>query len=86
MPVIEDAQAFEQLCQSLSLKQVQQRAQISHSFTHFTWQLEALCFQVDADLQEHLAIELNADWYSPQHASDLGIPTAMKKLISAINL
>lgn len=86
LPVIEDAQAFEQLCQSLHLKHVQQRAQISHSFTHFTWQLEALCFQVDADLQEHLAIELNANWYSPQQAGDLGIPTAMKKLISAINL
>ncbi len=79
-------QAFEQLCQRLHLKHVKQRAQISHSFTHFTWQLEALCFQIDADLKEHLAIELNAEWHSPQQAGDLGIPTAMKKLISAINL
>ncbi len=28
-----------------------QKAQISHSFTHFTWHLEAIVFTVDQDKQ-----------------------------------
>ncbi len=49
LPIFENRDELVQLCQSLGLKQVSQRAKISHSFTHFTWQLEALCFEVDAD-------------------------------------
>ncbi len=75
-----------QLCQSLGLKQVSQRAEISHSFTHFTSQLEALCFEVDADQLEHLSIELASTWLDIQTSTEMGIPTAMKKLISAIQL
>ncbi|MEJ2899291.1 A/G-specific adenine glycosylase [Acinetobacter sp. NS-4] len=86
LPIIEDAAEFEQLCQSLGLKKLLHRAAISHSFTHFTWQLEALCFELDADQQEHLAIELNGTWLTPQKATAMGLPTAMKKLISAVNL
>ena len=86
LPIIENPAEFEQLCQSLGLKKVIQRTQIMHSFTHFTWQLEALCFAVDPDQQEHLAIELNGTWLAPQSATAMGLPTAMKKLISALNL
>lgn len=63
-----------------------QKVQISHSFTHFTWQLEAIVFAVDQDQQEHLAIELQGNWMRPETAIDCGLPTAMKKLISAVNL
>ena len=42
--------------------------------------------QLESDQQEHLSIELDATWMSPQQAIDTGIPTAMKKLISAIQL
>jgi A/G-specific adenine glycosylase len=77
---------FESLCQTLGIKKVIQRAEITHSFTHFTWQLEAICFEVDADQQEHLAIELGGSWLAAPIAAEMGIPTAMKKLISAINL
>ena len=86
LPIIEQATAFEQLCQRLDLKSPNQHASIRHSFTHFTWELDAVCFEVDIDQLEHLSIELNATWLSPQQATQMGIPTAMKKLISSLQL
>ena len=86
LPIIEEVHELDVLKQSLSLKQFIQKVEISHSFTHFTWQLEGLVFAIDADLQEHLAIELNGIWLEPTAAVQAGIPTAMKKLISATQL
>ena len=86
LPIIENPAEFENLCQTLGLKKVIQRAEITHSFTHFTWQLEAICFESDTDQQEHLAIELGGTWLAAPIAAEMGIPTAMKKLISALNL
>lgn len=86
LPIIENAYEFEQQCQQLGLKNIVKKTQISHSFTHFTWHLEAIVFAVDQDQQEHLAIELQGCWMSPQTATDAGIPTAMKKLITSVNL
>ncbi len=86
LPIIEEVHELDVLKQSLGLKQLIQKVEISHSFTHFTWQLEGLVFAIDADLQEHLAIELNGIWLEPTAAVQAGIPTAMKKLISATQL
>lgn len=86
LPIIEEVYELDVLKQSLGLKQFIQKVEISHSFTHFTWQLEGLVFAIDADLQEHLAIELNGIWLEPTAAVQAGIPTAMKKLISATQL
>ncbi|MCK8641419.1 A/G-specific adenine glycosylase [Acinetobacter schindleri] len=86
LPIIEEVHELDVLKQSLGLKQFIQKVEISHSFTHFTWQLEGLVFVIDADLQEHLAIELNGIWLEPTAAVQAGIPTAMKKLISATQL
>jgi A/G-specific adenine glycosylase len=86
LPIIENPTEFATQCQALALKKVIQRTEIRHSFTHFTWQLEAICFEVAADQQEHLAIELNGTWLTTQIATEIGIPTAMKKLISALSL
>lgn len=86
LPIIEEVHELDVLKQSLGLKQFIQKVEISHSFTHFTWQLESLVFAIDADLQEHLAIELNGIWLEPTAAVQAGIPTAMKKLISATQL
>lgn len=86
LPIIEEVHELDVLKQSLGLKQFIQKVEISHSFTHFTWQLEGLIFAIDADLQEHLAIELNGIWLEPTAAVQAGIPTAMKKLISATQL
>ncbi|WOE30792.1 MULTISPECIES: A/G-specific adenine glycosylase [unclassified Acinetobacter] len=86
LPIIEDEQLFQQYCQSLNLLTVKQCVKISHSFTHFTWLLEAICFDVDPDQLAYLSLELDAKWLKPQYALDLGIPTAMKKLICAIQL
>jgi len=86
LPVIENDHEFEQICQRLSLKKAIYTIPIQHSFTHFTWQLEAFCIEVDIDQIEHLSIELEGLWLSPEEATHLGIPTAMKKLISAAQL
>lgn len=86
LPIIEEVHELDVLKQSLGLKQFIQKVEISHSLTHFTWQLEGLVFAIDADLQEHLAIELNGIWLEPTAAVQAGIPTAMKKLISATQL
>lgn len=86
LPIIEEVHELDVLKQSLGLKQLIQKVEISHSFTHFTWQLEGLVFAIDADLQEHLSIELNGIWMEPTAAVQAGIPTAMKKLISATKL
>ncbi|WP_299152835.1 A/G-specific adenine glycosylase [uncultured Acinetobacter sp.] len=86
LPIIETEHELEQRCQQLGLKSVIQKVRISHSFTHFTWQLEAVIFMVEADQQEHLSLELQGSWMSPEAAIHAGIPTAMKKLISTVNL
>ncbi|WP_163121790.1 A/G-specific adenine glycosylase [Acinetobacter portensis] len=86
LPIIENEVEFLERTQSLGLKKIIKKELISHSFTHFTWLLEAVCFEIDEDSKEHLAIELGGDWYSSQIATQMGIPTAMKKLISAVNL
>lgn len=86
LPIIEEVHELDVLKQSLGLKQFIQKVEISHSFTHFTWQLEGLVFAIDADLQEHLTIELNGIWLEPTAAVQAGIPTAMKKLISATQM
>lgn len=86
LPIIEDAQQFQTMCQQYGLHTPKHTAYISHSFTHFTWQLDALVFEIEPDLLEHLAIEFAGQWISSKEAEYLGIPTAMKKLICALNL
>ncbi len=70
------------LSQQFKLQPQPQTFQISHSFTHFTWLLNAHVFHVEPDQKEHLAIELEGQWLSPEQAIAKGVPTAMKKLIS----
>lgn len=86
LPIYEDSAELSQTTQMLGLKANRQRAQISHSFTHFTWLLEAICFHVEPEQQEHIAIELSGTWFTPQKATQMGLPTAMKKLISALEI
>lgn len=84
LPIYEDCAELSQTTQMLGLKPNSNRAQISHSFTHFTWLLDAICFHVEPEQKEHIAIELSGIWYTPQKATQMGLPTAMKKLISAL--
>lgn len=86
LPIFEQSDEFQRQSQQLGLKHILSHTQISHSFTHFTWLIDATAFTVSEDQKEHLAIELNAQWFTPEQATALGIPTAMKKLISAVNL
>lgn len=86
LPIIEDDAEFNQLCQRLKLVSTVEAVQISHSFTHFTWILNTQIFQIDADQKEYLQAELGGEWLTPQKATQMGIPTAMKKLISAVEI
>jgi A/G-specific adenine glycosylase len=67
-------------------------AQIRHTFTHFTWELQAVQLTVDASHAESLLMELAPDthsptlrWMSADHAIASGIPQAMHKLLEATN-
>lgn len=82
--IVENEHDFTQICQNLKLISKQKTVQISHSFTHFTWLLEAHIFEVEHDQQEFIQTELGGEWLSPQKATQMGIPTAMKKLIEAV--
>ncbi|WP_445116922.1 A/G-specific adenine glycosylase [Acinetobacter sp. WZC-1] len=86
LPIIEDDTEYANICHSLKLSSTVPPVQISHSFTHFTWILSAHIFQVDADQQEFIMAELGGEWLSAQKATQMGIPTAMKKLISAVRI
>jgi A/G-specific adenine glycosylase len=86
LPIVEDPSEFLIRTQGLGLKTVCKKYEISHSFTHFTWLLEAVVFEITSDEQEHIAIELGGNWFTPQIATQMGIPTAMKKLISVANV
>lgn len=86
LPIIEEDAEFNQLCQRLKLVSSVAPVQISHSFTHFTWILNAYIFQIELDQKEYLQAELGGEWLTPQKATQMGIPTAMKKLISAVEI
>lgn len=86
LPIIEDDLKFQETVQSLKLTSTQESVQISHSFTHFTWLLDAHIFKIENDQMEYIQAELGGEWLQPQKVTELGIPTAMKKLISRIKL
>ncbi|TCM65115.1 A/G-specific DNA-adenine glycosylase [Acinetobacter calcoaceticus] len=86
LPIIAEDLEFQQQCQQLDLKVLAQKVEISHSFTHFTWQLQAHVFQIQPDQQEHIQTELGGLWLSPEQAIGMGLPTAMKKLIAAVEV
>ncbi|ADI88947.1 A/G-specific adenine glycosylase [Acinetobacter oleivorans] len=82
LPILENEHERLSLSQQFKLQAQPQTFQISHSFTHFTWLLNAHVFHVEPDQKEHLSIELEGQWLSPEQAIAKGVPTAMKKLIS----
>lgn len=86
LPIVENDLEFERQVQQFKLKTQVKAVQISHSFTHFTWILDTYIFKIDHDEQEFIQTELGGEWMSAQNVADFGIPTAMKKLISAVNL
>lgn len=86
LPIIENDQDFQSVLQQYALYSKQANVQISHSFTHFTWLLNATIIEIENDRMEFLQTELGGQWLSHEQAIAMGIPTAMKKLISAVNL
>lgn len=86
LPIIEEEAEFKHHCQQLKLASTHLPVHISHSFTHFTWQLTGHLFAIHANEKEYLISELGGEWLTPQKATQLGIPTAMKKLISAVEI
>lgn len=86
LPIFEDDILFQKIIATQGLQATGKTVQITHQFTHFTWMLDAILFDADIDQKEHLSIEFNGAWYSTQHATQLGLPTAMKKLILATKM
>ncbi len=86
LPIIENDVEFERQVQQFNLQTQLKPVQISHSFTHFTWILDTYIFSIDPDEQEFIQTELGGQWITCSDVTELGIPTAMKKLISAVNL
>ena len=86
LPIIEDPAEFQQLLQRFKLTVQQPAIQISHSITHFTWLLDTHIVQLDSEQLDDVHTELGGDWFAAQDAVKLGVPTAMKKLIKAVNL
>jgi A/G-specific adenine glycosylase len=86
LPILESEAELQQICERLKLVSNVESVQISHSFTHFTWILTAHIIHVEKDQAEYLQAELGGEWLTPQKATQMGIPTAMKKLISAIKI
>jgi A/G-specific adenine glycosylase len=86
LPIFESEAELQQICERLKLVSNVESVQISHSFTHFTWILTAHIIHVEKDQAEYLQAELGGEWLTPQKATQMGIPTAMKKLISAIKI
>lgn len=85
LPILEDKNRLATWCSQFALQPVAAEVQISHSFTHFTWLLNIQMFHVEPDQKEHLQSELQGEWLSPEQATQRGIPTAMKKLILAMD-
>ncbi len=85
LPIIEHSGEIQQWVREYGLSPLAQNVQISHSFTHFTWVLNVQMFHVEHDQKEHLMSTAAGEWLSPEEATSRGIPTAMKKLISALD-
>lgn len=86
LPIVETEAQLHKICDELGLTEPVQRTVIRHSFTHFTWQLEALVFKLCDSKTTDLEQRFAGQWISPEQAQQMGLPTAMKKLISAIQL
>lgn len=86
LPIFEEAHDYQKRCAELGLKGASRQLFITHSFTHFTWELTADCYEVEPDQQDYLQGELSGTWMTPLEATQAGLPTAMKKLISAFKV
>lgn len=85
LPILDNSKALQAVIQQFGLKQISDKLQISHSFTHFTWLLNIQAFHVEQDQMEYIMAELQGQWLTPLEAIERGIPTAMKKLIAAVD-
>ena len=85
LPILDNSKALQAMIQQFGLKQISDKLQISHSFTHFTWLLNIQMFHVEQDQMEYIMAELQGQWLTPLEAIERGIPTAMKKLITAVD-
>ncbi|CAG70243.1 MULTISPECIES: A/G-specific adenine glycosylase [Acinetobacter] len=85
LPILDNSAAIQAMIQQFDLKQIAETLQISHSFTHFTWLLNVQTFHVEQDQMEYIMTELRGQWLTPLEATERGIPTAMKKLIAAVD-
>lgn len=86
LPIFDDESTRQHATAGLGFAPPQMLGIIRHSFTHFTWELHVQTVEVDAEQMEHIQIELNGLWLSPEQAESKGVPTAMKKIMQLQNI
>lgn len=84
LPILEQPELLQQNINQFDLGKPNQKIEIKHGFTHFTWQLTTHCFTISAQQKQHIDQMMKGQWLTPKNAIEKGLPTAMKKLISAI--
>lgn len=82
LPILQDDDELYQRILALGLKTSVDNISISHSFTHFTWQLAIKMFHVEHLAQ--LSSDLTGEWLEIDQIQQKAIPTAMQKVISAV--
>lgn len=82
LPIIEQD---DELLGLSSYQMLSQNVSISHQFTHFTWQLQLKRFHVEQN-QTVQTLPFVGQWLSLADIEQKGIPTAMKKLIHALQI
>ncbi len=81
LPILEDQQAYQEVTTQWHLSS-DTKASIEHQFTHFTWHLDCHKFAIDTVQATQLQQYFDAQFFSLEHIKDLGIPTAMHKVIA----
>lgn len=84
LPIMESKAELDTFLRRYQLTQHQALDTVKHVFTHFTWLLTPLRFELDDAQWEQIQADFpEAQWLNIQTAQQSGIPTAMQKIIKA---
>lgn len=82
LPIIEAEIDFQEFLQRSEVTLHSEKI-VTHQFTHFTWHLNCHKFLVDTSKIEQLKNSFDVHAYSLSQIQNMGIPTAMQKVITA---
>lgn len=85
LPIIEDHIELTALLNRYQLNQHQSFDMVKHVFTHFTWLLSPMQFELDDAQWEQIQADMpHAQWLNAVEAEQRGIPKAMQKVIQTV--